>query len=127
MSAHTVLALVVLMALILACTLYGLAASGHFPAQDRLPALKTGASGIILYGTLAITLAAASAGIVTAWQALPWSALVIGGGAMLLAAPLLLRLLPDGFVDGRAALVTFAAAAAACALLLAWISLPSAG
>jgi hypothetical protein len=122
MSAHAMLALVVLMALILACTLYGLAASGHFPAQHRLLALKSGAGGAILYGTLAVTLAAAAAGIAAAWQALPGPALILGGGAMLLAAPLLLRLLPDWFVDGRAALVTFAAAAAACALLLARIS-----
>jgi hypothetical protein len=122
MSPHSALVFVLLMALILACTLYGLAASGHFPAQHRLPALKSGAGGAILYGTIAITLAAVVAGIVAAWQALPWPALIIGGGAMLLAAPLLLRLFPDRFVDGRAALVTFAAAAAACALLLGWIS-----
>jgi hypothetical protein len=116
------LALVVLMVLILACTLYGLAASGHFPAQHRLPALRSDAGRAILYGTLAATLAAAAAGIAAAWQALPGPALILGGGAMLLAAPLLLRLLPDWFVDGHAALVTFAAAAAACALLLARIT-----
>jgi len=43
---------------------------------------------------------------------LPWPAAVIGAGAAVLAAPLLLRPLPDAFVNGRAALVAFASASA---------------
>ena len=127
MSPHAVLALVVLMVLILAGALYGLAASGHFPARHRLPALKSGAGRAVLYATMAIALAATAAGIAAAAHALPWPALVIGAGAMLLAAPLVLRRMPDRFVDGRAALVALAAATAACALLLTWISFANAG
>jgi hypothetical protein len=37
---------------------------------------------------------------------------VIGAGAAMLAAPLLLRPLPDPFVNGRAALLAFAGASA---------------
>jgi hypothetical protein len=49
---------------------------------------------------------------------LPWTAIIIGGGAALLAGPLLLRVFPDAFVDGMAGLLTFSAAAMVVALLL---------
>jgi hypothetical protein len=41
---------------------------------------------------------------------------VIGAGAAMLAAPLLLRLLPDAFINGRTALGAFAGASALLAL-----------
>ena len=47
---------------------------------------------------------------------------MIGGGAMVLAAPLILRLFPDRFLDGRGALIVFSAAAL-FALLMIWIRL----
>jgi hypothetical protein len=37
-----------------------------------------------------------------AWQHVPLPAAVIGGGAMVLFAPLLLQPFPDSFVNGRA-------------------------
>jgi len=51
-------------------------------------------------------------------QPLPWYAITIGAGAMLLAAPLLLRPFPDSFVNGSSALVVFAVGAAAIAVIL---------
>ena len=48
---------------------------------------------------------------------LPWPAIVIGGGAMLLATPLLLRPFPDRFVNGLAGLATFAMSALGTAVL----------
>ena len=53
-----------------------------------------------------------------ALRTLPWPAIIIGGGAMLLAAPLLLRPFPDRFVDGLAGLATFAVSALAIAAVL---------
>ena len=53
-----------------------------------------------------------------AWKALPWYALVIGGGAVLLFAPLLLQPLPDSFVNGRRGLLAFAAGAVVFAALM---------
>jgi hypothetical protein len=100
--------------------LYGLTVSGHFPAELRAPQLKTGAGAAILWVTLA---AACLAAIMIAWVACPvlhWTAMVIAGGAMLLAAPLLLRLFPDRFVDGLGGLAAFAAGAVATALTL-WV------
>jgi hypothetical protein len=100
--------------------LYGLAVSGHFPAELRAPQLKTGAGAAILRVTLAVACLAA---IMVAWVAsavLHWTAIVIAGGSMLLAAPLLLRLFPDRFVDGLGGLVVFAAGAVAVALIL-WV------
>ena len=55
--------------------------------------------------------------IVAAVRVLPWSAIIIGGGAMLLFAPLLLRPLPDRFVNGYPALLAFAGGAALAALI----------
>jgi hypothetical protein len=98
--------------------LYGLTVSGHFPSELRAPQLKTGAGAAVLWVTLA---AACLAAVMVAWVAfavLHWTAVVIGGGAMLLAAPLLLRLLPDWFVDGLSGLVAFAAGAVTVAVIL---------
>jgi hypothetical protein len=115
--------LILFMALVLASSLHGLAVSGHFPAQHRSPTLKSGAGRLLLRGTIAIAVAAVLAGIAAAWQAIPWPAAVIGGGAMVLSAPPVLRLFPGSFVDGRGALLTFAGAAASFALLMIWIAL----
>jgi hypothetical protein len=112
------LPLLLFMALVLAAALHGLAASGHFPAQHRAPALTSGGGAAILYGTTAIVVVALAAGIVGAWRALPWPAAVIGGGGMLLAAPVVLRMFSDRFVDGRGAPVAFACAAMLATLLL---------
>jgi hypothetical protein len=121
------LPLVLLMALVLAAALHGLAASGHFPAQHRAPALASGAGAAILYGTMAVAAAALVAGIAGAWRAVLWPAAVIGGGGMVLAAPLVLRIFSDRFVDGRAALVIFAGAAAGLAVLMLWAVRASGG
>jgi hypothetical protein len=51
---------------------------------------------------------------------LPWHLQVIGGGAMLLFAPLLLQPLPDSFVNGRRGLLVFSAGAALLAGLMWW-------
>ena len=61
---------------------------------------------------------AGAAVLVLAWRALPWYATVIGGGAALLFAPLLLQPLPDSFVNGRRGLLVFAAGAIALAALM---------
>jgi hypothetical protein len=98
--------------------LYGLTVSGHFPAEYRADALAGRAGGIVLWGTIVVTGVAVAAMLFVAWKTLPWYAIVIGGGAMLLAAPLLLRPFPDWFVNGRAGLLTFAAATAATAVVI---------
>ena len=61
----------------------------------------------------ALTLAAA----VFAWQHVPLPAAVIGGGAMVLFAPLLLQPFPDSFVNGRRGLLIFAGIATGLALI----------
>ena len=84
--------------------LYGLTFSGHFPAEFRAAELKTATGAIILWATL---IAVCLAGVIVlgvALSVLPWFAIVIGGGAVLLAAPLLLRPFPDRFVNGMRAL-----------------------
>ncbi len=116
LSAATVIPLVLFMALILVASLHGLAASGHFPR-----ALRSSASGvgpIILFGSMAVAIAGLASGIVAAVRFIPWYAAIIGGGLAILAAPLVLQRFPDRFVDGRGALLTFAAANLVLAILL---------
>ena len=98
------------MAGVLAVALYGLTTSGHFPGEARSERLKGGSGALVLWGTLAITALAAASMLLLAWRVLPWHLAVIGGGAMLLFAPLLLQPLPDSFVNGRRGLLAFSAA-----------------
>jgi hypothetical protein len=100
---------------ILMAALYGLTASGHFPAEHRREALRGTVGGMVLWGTLTVVLVAAMATLVAGLGALPWYASVLAGGGMLLFAPLLLQPLPDTVVDGRSGLVTFSVLAAAFA------------
>ena len=113
-------ALGLLMASVLFVALYGLAASGHFPAEFRSPTLQRGWGVVVLWGTMIATGLAGATVLVLAWRALPWYAIVIGGGAALLFAPLLLQPLPDSFVNGRRGLLGLCAAAGILAGLM-WV------
>lgn len=109
--------LAVFMALILVLSLYALTVSGHFPAEHRAPSLATPAGTLILWGTLALAAAAALLAARFAWRHIPFYATTLGGGAMLLAAPLALQPLPDSFVNGRRGLLLFAGLALVLALI----------
>lgn len=98
--------------------LYGLTVSGHFPAEFRGATLKGGSGAITLWGSIALAALATGLILLKGWETLPWYAVVIGGGAMLLFAPLLLRPLPDSFVNGRRGLLVFSAGATLLALLM---------
>jgi len=113
-----VLPLILFVALLLSAALCGLAASGHFPEEHRSPALRSPTGKLILFGSLALAMVSLAIGAALAWRTVPWFAIVIGGGAVLLAAPLLLRPFPDAFVNGRAALVTFAGASVLIVVML---------
>ena len=123
MSLDAMLALALLMALVLLFSMHGLAASGHFPKQHRSAALRAGAGPLVLFGSLLLSLLSLAAGLVLGARMIPWYAAVIGGGAMVLAAPLVLRTLPDDVVNGRMALIIFSGAGALVATLLIWMTL----
>lgn len=112
------LALGLLMGTVLMAALYGLAASGHFPGEFRPPTLQRGWGALVLWGTMIATGLAAATALVLAWRVLPWYATVIGGGAVLLFAPLLLQPLPDSFVNGRRGLLVLATGAVVFAGLM---------
>jgi hypothetical protein len=99
-------------------TLYGLTVSGHFPFEARSKELQSPLGTFVIGATLLSSGLAASLLIITASNVLPWTAIIIGGGAALLAGPLLLRAFPDDFIDGLAGLLIFAAAGMVAALLL---------
>jgi hypothetical protein len=109
--------LAVFMALVLALSLYGLTVSGHFPAEHRAKSLATPLGKVLLWSTLSLcaVLTVLAAGF--AWRHVPLYAAAIGGGAMLLIAPLLLQPLPDSFVNGRRGLVFFSGLALALVLI----------
>jgi uncharacterized membrane protein len=108
-------------ALLLFVSLHALSASGQFPREHRAPALASAAGAFILYGTIAVAFLSLLAAVIAAWRLIPWYAAVIGGGLAVLAAPLALQKFSDRFVDGRASLLSFAAAGAILALLLIWL------
>jgi hypothetical protein len=101
------------------CTRWRRAASFR---ANRTPALASGLGGIVLYGTIAVVITSLVVALLAAWRLIPWYAAVIGGGLAILVAPLVLQQFPDRFVDGRASLLSFAAAGALLALLLVWLS-----
>jgi hypothetical protein len=53
---ETLIPLIAFTALLLVFSLHTLAASGQFPREHRAPALASGVGGIILYGTIAVTI-----------------------------------------------------------------------
>ncbi len=118
--ASTILPLFLFMVLLLAAALCGLTASGHFPGEHRPPAMRSTVGAFILFGSMALAGLSVAMGIALVWRHVPWPVLVIGGGAAVLFAPLALRPFSDAFVNGRAALVTFAAASAASLVLLSY-------
>jgi hypothetical protein len=111
-------ALLLFMGAVLCLALYGLAASGQFPADYRADNLKGADGAAILWGSMLAAVLAAVAALAGAWMRVPWSAAVIGGGAMLLFAPLLLRPFPDSFVNGRSGLLVLSVAALAIAAVM---------
>jgi len=123
MPLDAVLPLALLMALVLSFSMHGLAASGHFPKQHRSAALRAGAGPLVLFGSLLLSLLSLAAGLVLGARMIPWYAAVIGGGAMVLAAPLVLRSFPDDVVNGRMALIVFSGAGAVVATLLIGMTL----
>jgi hypothetical protein len=113
-------ALGLLMGSVLLVALYGLAVSGHFPAEFRPETLQRGWGPLVLWGTMMATSLAGAVALILALRSLPWYATVIGGGAALLFAPLLLQPLPDSFVNGRRGLLVLCAAAMLLAELM-WV------
>ena len=110
--------LILFMAAVLPLALYGLTASGHFPVEFRSDDFSRGTGAAIMWGTMAAAIIASVMTVLFAWEALPWYAALMGGGLILLLAPLLLQPLPDSFVNGRASLVTFSAAAGFAAIAM---------
>jgi asparagine N-glycosylation enzyme membrane subunit Stt3 len=99
--------LAVFMILVLVLSLYGLIVSGHFPEEYRAASLRTVTGQILLWGTIALCAGLTVCALAFAWLHVPLYAAVIGGGFMVLIAPLLLQPLPDSFVNGRWALLMF--------------------
>jgi hypothetical protein len=105
------------MALVLVLSLYALTVSGHFPEEHRAATLRTVGGQLLLWGTIGLSVILAVAALIFAWRRVPLPAAVIGGGTMVLIAPLLLQPLPDSFVNGRRGLLVFAGLAVVLATL----------
>jgi hypothetical protein len=115
---NDVIALVLFVTLLLAASLHGLAVSGHFPRSNKASTPAPDIGPIVLFGSMAVTIASVATGIAAALRLIPWYAAIIGGGLAILVAPLVLQWFPDRFVDGRGAPVALAAAGAVVAVVL---------
>jgi hypothetical protein len=113
------LTVVLFVVLVLLSGMHGLSASGHFPARGRRAELRGLGGSSLLFGSIALVAAALIAGIIATAMSAPWPALVLGGGAAILLAPITLQLFSDRFVDGRGALISFAGGAIAAVVLIA--------
>jgi hypothetical protein len=71
---NALIPLILFVALILAASLYGLAASRHFPRRPE------GLGSIVLFGSMTLVIAGLVAGIAAALPFVPWYAAIIGGG-----------------------------------------------
>jgi len=118
LTTDAILPLVLFTLLMLVASLHGLSASGHFPREHRMLALRSLFGVVILYGTLLIALTALIAGLWAAWRLIPWYAAVIAGGLAILAAPLVLQEFSDSFVDDHRSLLSFAGASVVLAMML---------
>jgi hypothetical protein len=105
-------------ALVLVSAMLALAASGHFPASSRDEKLRGLGGTAALFGSIVVGVVSLLAGLGAAAISLPWYAVVIGAGAAVLFAPLVLQMFSDRFVDGYGALMTFSASAAAAIALI---------
>lgn len=114
--------LAIFVALVLAASLYALAASGHFPRASRRPAMATQGATVTIWLSGLVALLAVIGGGIVACQVVPWYAVVIGAGLAILVAPLILQQCSDAFVDGRGALIAFSGGAAILATALVIIA-----
>ena len=112
------LPLALFVALLVVLSLHGLAASGHFPRRYRSTPFTSGAGPTILFASIAIAALSLFIGVAYAWRTIPWYAAILGGGAAVIVAPMILQRLPDPFVDGRSALIIFTGSGALLALTM---------
>ena len=101
--------LAVLMALVLTLCLFAIFMAGHFPYASRDRSLKTPAATLVIWATIFIAGCTAILSLAFAVKTLPWYAVVIGSGLVILAAPLVAQMFPDSFVNSRAAMLILAA------------------
>jgi hypothetical protein len=118
---QSLLPLGLLTLLVLAASLYALAALGHFPREARQVAMRGTAGRIVLWGSITAVAISTLVAIIAAWWLIPWYAAIIAAGIAILVAPLVLQYFSDDFVDGRDALLWISGATAAPAIVLGWM------
>jgi MFS family permease len=94
LSINALILTALFMALVLAASMQGSAASGHFPGRRKAPAAAAGVGAAVLLGSMALVTASLVGGTVAALNFIPWYAAVIGGGLSVLATPLVLQWFP---------------------------------
>ncbi len=99
---------VVFSALIMALAMFGLTVATHFPIAVRAPHMQTWRAKLVIAGGMVVAAIAAALAIGFAAERLPAPVTIIGAGGALLAAPLMLRRVPDRILNGEAGLIAFA-------------------
>lgn len=110
-------ALVLFSALVLTIALFGLSLSGHFPTQAQKLGSKDVITRAVVVSCIIIVALSTAKTFGIALKHLPAPMAIIGGGAALLAAPLVLQRFSDTFVDGLRGIVALAAISLALILI----------
>ena len=111
-----------LVVLVLAGALHVLAAAGHFPREHRDASLGSKLGSETLFCSLTIMAVCVLSGTIAAFRLIDWPVGIIGAGLSILAAPVLLRLLPDRIVDAGGTLVALTFTAAFLSAFMIWIA-----
>ncbi len=110
-------ALVLFSVLVLTIALFGLSLSGHFPTQAQKLGQKDVLTRAVVVSCIIVVALATARTFGIALHHLPAPMAIIGGGAALLAAPLVLQRFPDTFVDGLRGIVVLATISLALVLI----------
>ena len=82
--------------------------AGHFPVQSRAEKFRSFSGLMVLWGSICIVAISVLGMVYLAVAALPFYAVIIGGGLMVLVAPLAVQPFPNRVVDARVSLVGLA-------------------
>lgn len=104
-------------AMILVIAMFGLSLSGHFPLKNQKPELQDRLGRLVLIGSILVVALAAAKAMGMAIGTLPGPIAILCAGAALLAAPIVLKLFSDAFVDGRRGLIGLAVIASMLSIL----------
>ena len=109
MSLPSLSPLLLLMATALVSCMFVVVVAGHFPVQSRAEKFTTLSGLLVLWGSICVVVISSLGTVYFSAMALPLYATIIGGGLMVLAAPLAVQPFSNHIVDSKQVLLALAA------------------